>query len=240
MAKDERAVGAWSPPNPATITLTVDVGDTILNRVDVVCLRIDKNQSVQEVVIKKGALAASPVYPAPVRDMNYDEIFLAALSVPAGTTELTAALLTDLRLNEEYCGLMRDGVTGIPTAQLQAQAEALIASLQEVIDGVIDGSQYMLKTAYDDTNEVSGAGGIVPYVDSALATTALIANRIYPGVDLSVAFAAEIAEYANVWAWVKARIQAANFAGLHVGDYIPFVAGGNTLVAEIGRAGYLF
>lgn len=135
-------------PNPATITLDVDAGDTILNRIDVVCLRIDKNQSVQEVVIKKGSLAASPVYPALVRDLNYDEVFLAAISVPAGTTELTAALLTDLRLNEEYCGLMRDGVTGIPTAVLQEQAEALIAQLQIAIDGVIDGSQYMLKTQY--------------------------------------------------------------------------------------------
>lgn len=163
-------------PNPAAISLAVDVGDTILNRIDVVCLRIDKNQSVQEVVVKKGSLAASPVYPALVRDLNYDEIFLAAISVPAGTTELNAGLLTDLRLDETYCGLMRDGVTGIPTAMLQEQAEALIASLQEAIDGVIDGSQYMLKAGYDQDNTVSSAGGIVPYLDSQLVSKANVGD----------------------------------------------------------------
>ncbi len=77
--------------------------------------------------------------------------------------------------------------------------------------------------------------------DAALAIRAakaaeLIADRLYPGVDLSVAFAAEIAAApysGNVWAWIKARAQAGNFTGIHVGDYIPFVAGGNNIKAEI-------
>lgn len=117
-------------PNPATITLTIDVGDTILNRIDVVCLRIDKNQSTIEVVIKNGGIAATPAYPPLVRDLNYDEVFLAAISVPAGTTELNAGLITDLRLNETYCGLMRDGVTGIPTQALYDAWWAWFSSLQ--------------------------------------------------------------------------------------------------------------
>ena len=64
-----------------------------------------------------------------------------------------------------------------------------------------------------------------------------IANRVYPGADLTVKYAAEIAAEpynGNVWAWIKARIQAADYTGLHIGDYIPFVAGGNTIKAEIG------
>jgi hypothetical protein len=46
-------------------------------------------------------------------------------------------------------------------------------------------------------------------------------DRLYEGVDLSVKFAAEIAGYSSVWAWIQARIQSANFTGIHVGDYIP-------------------
>lgn len=64
-----------------------------------------------------------------------------------------------------------------------------------------------------------------------------IANRVYPGIDLTVKYAAEIAAEpynGDAWAWIKARIQAANYTGLHVGDYIPFVAGGNVIKAEIG------
>lgn len=54
-------------------------------------------------------------------------------------------------------------------------------------------------------------------------------DRIYEGVDLSVKFATEIAGYASVWAWIQARIQAANFIGIHVGDYIPFSLSAGTV-----------
>ena len=45
---------------------------------------------------------------------------------------------------------------------------------------------------------------------------------LYDGVDLSIKFAAEIAGYSDVWAWIQARITAANYKGIHVGDWIPF------------------
>lgn len=55
----------------------------------------------------------------------------------------------------------------------------------------------------------------------------------YQGVDLAVKFAAEIANYTDEWAWIKARIQAGNFSGIHVADYIPVVANGDTYKARI-------
>lgn len=45
---------------------------------------------------------------------------------------------------------------------------------------------------------------------------------LYQGVDLTIKFADEIANFSNEWAWMKNRIQNANFKGLHIGDYIPF------------------
>ena len=45
----------------------------------------------------------------------------------------------------------------------------------------------------------------------------------YPGIDLTVKFAAEIAQAGNdPWAWIKSRITAQNYEGIHVGDYIPY------------------
>jgi hypothetical protein len=44
------------------------------------------------------------------------------------------------------------------------------------------------------------------------------------GTNLATAFAAEIAAApfsGNVWAWIKARIQAGNFVGINIGDSIP-------------------
>ena len=47
----------------------------------------------------------------------------------------------------------------------------------------------------------------------------------YPGADLTVKFAEEIAASpynGDPWAWIKRRITAKNYVGIHVGDYIPY------------------
>ena len=46
-------------------------------------------------------------------------------------------------------------------------------------------------------------------------------NRIYKGRNLVTVFASEIAKYSDEWAWIRARIKAANYEGIYVGDYIP-------------------
>ena len=51
------------------------------------------------------------------------------------------------------------------------------------------------------------------------------ADRMYEGVDLTVEFAEEIAEYDNVWRWLKARISAHKLDGIHVEDYIDIYMG---------------
>ena len=56
----------------------------------------------------------------------------------------------------------------------------------------------------------------------ASGAAAEIADGIYPGADLTERFAAEIAGYSDPWAWIQARVQAGNFDGIHVGDFIPF------------------
>lgn len=61
--------------------------------------------------------------------------------------------------------------------------------------------------------------------------------QIYDGVDLTEKFADEIAEApynGDPWAWIRARIRAANYSDLHIKDYIPFVtSNGLTFNAEI-------
>lgn len=62
----------------------------------------------------------------------------------------------------------------------------------------------------------------------------LIDSTVYQGVDLTVKFANEIKNYSDEWAWIKARITAGNYAGLHVGDYIPITCNnGYKLNAQI-------
>ena len=59
------------------------------------------------------------------------------------------------------------------------------------------------------------------------------ADCTYEGVDLTERFAEEISGYANVWRWIKARIAAGNFDGLHVRDYIPIHVGAHLMKMQI-------
>ena len=60
-----------------------------------------------------------------------------------------------------------------------------------------------------------------------------ISDELYEGVDLTVKFANEIANYSDEWAWLEARRAAGNFKGIHVADYIPVTLNGNIYHAEI-------
>ncbi len=113
------------------VVLTVDTADGSLSRIDAVCVRLDKNQNRGEIVIKKGRYSLqSPVIPLPARNLDYDEIYVATILVPKGATAIRQADITDQRLNENYCGVMRDGVTAIPTQQLYDAWWAWFSNLQ--------------------------------------------------------------------------------------------------------------
>lgn len=142
------------------ITLPLEIADGELERIDVIVCRLDKVANKPEVVVKKGEFSGSPVFAQPQRDDNYDEIYLASVMIQAGATGITKADISSLLLNEDYCGLMRDGVTGIPTKAIQEQATALFNGLYEqlqgradeleqVIEGIVQGSEVMLRTVYD-------------------------------------------------------------------------------------------
>lgn len=45
-------------------------------------------------------------------------------------------------------------------------------------------------------------------------------NRLYEGANLAEKFKDEIANYSDIWQWIKARIKSGNFAGIHVNDFI--------------------
>lgn len=66
----------------------------------------------------------------PRTELIYD-LCLAEITRPAGSTSITTGQITDTRLDEALCGLVRDGVTGIPTDELLAAAKERIATLEE-------------------------------------------------------------------------------------------------------------
>ena len=110
------------------VNLTVPDADSTLSRIDRVVLQFDTAANLTAVKLKTGTPAAAPEPPAILQNHNQYELGLCTVSVPAGSSVITAADITDTRADEDVCGLMRDSVTGIPTAQLVAQWQAAQAA----------------------------------------------------------------------------------------------------------------
>ena len=142
---------------PETVTLTA--ADTVRSRIDRLVLRYDAAARKTSLQVLEGTPdSASPTAPEITRTALVYDLCLAEIRRPAGSTEITAADITDTRADEAVCGVMRDGVTGIPTAQLQAQALAMmtqlstelhtkLAALDAAIAAVESGSFYTKQEA---------------------------------------------------------------------------------------------
>lgn len=114
---------------PTTLALTA--ADPVRTRIDRVVLRYDAAARQTRLQVLEGTPdSASPTAPAITRTALVYDLCLAEITRPAGSTAITAANLTDTRADEDVCGVMRDGVTGIPTAQLIAQWRAAQADLE--------------------------------------------------------------------------------------------------------------
>ena len=109
--------------------LTVPDADNTLNRVDRVVLQFDTSSNLTAIRLKTGTPAVAAQPPDILQNHNQYELGLCTISVPAGSAAVTSADITDTRADEDVCGVMRDGVNGIPTAQLQAQALAMMTQL---------------------------------------------------------------------------------------------------------------
>ena len=110
--------------------LTVPEADNTLNRVDRVVLQFDTSENITAIKLKTGTPAVAAQPPDILQNHNQYELGLCTISVPAGSTAVTAADITDTRADEAICGVMRDGVTGIPTGTLVQQWQAVIESMR--------------------------------------------------------------------------------------------------------------
>ena len=114
---------------PTTLALTA--ADPVRTRIDRVVLRYDAAARKTSLQVLEGTPdSASPSALAITRTALVYDLCLAEVTRPAGSTAITAADITDTRADEAVCGVMRDGATGIPTAQLIAQWRAAQADLE--------------------------------------------------------------------------------------------------------------
>ena len=111
--------------------------DEFSDRIDRVVLRYDATSRSTSLQVLQGAPSSEPAGPDLSRtEMVYD-LCLAEVSRPAGQTSVSTANLTDTRADAALCGLMRDGVNGIPMEALGAQALAKAKETAELCDKLL-------------------------------------------------------------------------------------------------------
>ena len=113
------------------VALTIPDADSTLSRIDRVVLQFDTAANLTAVKLKTGTPAVAAQPPDILQNHNQYELGLCTISVPAGSAAVTSADITDTRTDEAVCGLMRDGVTGIPTETLLAQYTAILTAMQQ-------------------------------------------------------------------------------------------------------------
>lgn len=112
-------------------TLALPLADPSLPRIDRIVMRYDAGARAASLQVLQGTASSTPTAPAISRTELIYDLCLAEITRPAGSTSITTGQITDTRLDEALCGLVRDGVTGIPTDELLAAAKERIATLEE-------------------------------------------------------------------------------------------------------------
>lgn len=138
---------------PETVTLTA--ADTVRSRIDRLVLRYDATAKKTSLTVLTGTPdSASPTAPEITRTTLVYDLCLADIRRPAASTAITAADITDTRADEAVCGLMRDGVTGIPTQKLVEQWQAAQAAQENALRTAADT---LLRTTQQQADALLGS-----------------------------------------------------------------------------------
>ncbi len=124
--------------NDGSLAIAVENADGVLARRDTVVLRWDINTRSIVVRVMTGTPAASPAAPAIIRGAEQYDLKLAEISIPAGTTAITQALITDYRLDTGVCGIVTGVVEQVDTGTFYSQIQDDLAQFKAVSEAGFD------------------------------------------------------------------------------------------------------
>lgn len=99
-------INGYAYHNDSDFTLTFDAADGVLNRIDRIVIRWGRLARSINLAIVKGTPASTPTAPAIVRNADYYDLGIATVSINAGITAITQAMITDTRLDSDVCGFV--------------------------------------------------------------------------------------------------------------------------------------
>ena len=149
---------------PTTVVLTE--ADPVRTRIDRLVLRYDAAAKKTTLVVLDGEPDSSgPVAPDISRTALVYDLCLAEIRRPAGSTAVTAADIFDTRADETICGVMRDGVQGIPAATLIQRLRDEIDKVdkgnfydKEEVDALLDALQEQVESKISSATSIAASG----------------------------------------------------------------------------------
>lgn len=170
---DQNGLGCvWWIDNNASggspLALAIDAADAVYNRIDRVIVEWNTPNYTDWPVVRvlKGTFATKAVAPALTNDSTTRQISLARIYIKAGATGISAADITDERLDEAVCGLVTDRVN-VDTKTINAQIMALVNELRTKLSEV-EAQTYYSSKEYVDTAKAAAN----TYTDTAVRKAA--------------------------------------------------------------------
>ena len=98
--------------NTEDLTHVIEVADGLLNRIDLVVLRLDFNNREIKSYVKKGAFATEPKVPELIRNSDMYEIALASVRINRGIIGINQSDITDLRQYQDSFNTWFNSIKG--------------------------------------------------------------------------------------------------------------------------------
>ena len=134
----------------ADMILTIDTADGVLNRIDRIVIQFNTVGRAINAVVVKGTLASTPYADDLYRDADLYELGVADIYITNGATIISQVNITDMRFNNNFCGVVNSLITADTTtlfAQYEDAFSTWFANIQDVLD---ENTEANLLTKIDD------------------------------------------------------------------------------------------
>ncbi len=104
VAPGKAFINGYCMISDSAISFSIPAAHASLDRIDRIVVRLDLAGRAIDIVLLGGTPSGTPTPPELTRNSSRYELCLAQISIPAGTTEMTSALITDTRPDANLCG----------------------------------------------------------------------------------------------------------------------------------------